>query len=126
MVVNLASEINKRRGTQQIKYIDIGGGLPVNFDDENDSSDKVLSIEDYANMAKKEVPELFSGDYLVITEYGRRYLAKPGFILNFVEYTKRSGGRNIAIIQAGADLYVRTVYMPTNWAIRVYISDNPI
>lgn len=95
--------------------------LPVNFDDERESTDVTPSIENYANMLKSQVPELFSGEYIVITEYGRRYLAKPGFILNYVEYTKRSGGRNIATIQAGADLYVRTVYMAKSWPIRVSV-----
>ncbi len=93
----------------------------MNFDDERESTENVISVENYASLLKAEVPELFSGEFIVMTEYGRRYLAKPGFIVNFVEYTKRSGGRNIAIIQGGADLYVRTVYMDKSWAIRVSV-----
>lgn len=52
-------------------------------------------------------------------EFGRRLNAKPGFIVSRVEYNKRSGGRNIAIVQAGADLFVRTVWMPTKWSASV-------
>ncbi len=41
---------------------------------------------------------LYEGKYTVITEFGRIYNAKSGFIVSRVEYTKVSGGRPIAII----------------------------
>jgi hypothetical protein len=27
-----------------------------------------------------------------------------------VEYTKQSGGKNFAVVQAGVDLFIRTIY----------------
>jgi diaminopimelate decarboxylase len=36
-----------------------------------------------------------------------------------VEYNKMSGGRPIALVHCGSDLFVRTVWSPINWAIRV-------
>ena len=50
-------------------------------------------------------------------------LAKNGFILARVEYTKTTGGRQIAITHAGAQVATRTVFMPELWAIRVSALD---
>ena len=57
------------------------------------------------------MPELFSGEFKVVTEFGRSVIQKAGVTVCRVEYTKQMGGRHIAIIQAGADLFLRTVYM---------------
>jgi len=118
-IVDIVSEINQRANYQQIKFIDIGGGLPVNFDDEYETSESAPSFSHYASLLKQSCPELFSGQYTVITEYGRRYTAKQGFIVSRVEYTKVSGGRNIATIHTGSDLFIRTVWTPSKWALRV-------
>jgi diaminopimelate decarboxylase len=56
--------------------------LPVNFDSEADVSDSAMSFADYAAALKKDVPELFSGEFRVITEFGRRYNAKAGFTVS--------------------------------------------
>jgi len=122
-VIDVVVEVNKRRGSQQIKFVDIGGGFSVNFDDELDDSEITPSWDAYSNSLRQTVPELFTGDYKVLTEFGRRINAKPGFFVSIVEYTKNAGGRNIGIIHAGADLCLRTVYMPTKWAIRVSVLD---
>lgn len=118
-VVDLAEEINTTIGGQQIKLIDIGGGLPVNFD-----SDEVKpSFADYAGMLQQKVPELFSGKYTVKTEFGRSIFAKNGFFASRIEYTKESGGRRIAISHAGAQIATRTVFMPEAWKIRISVFD---
>ena len=39
-------------------------------------------------------------------------MAKNGFIIARVEYTKVTGGRHIAITHAGAQVATRTVFMP--------------
>jgi diaminopimelate decarboxylase len=56
------------------------------------------------------VPELFDGSFTVITEFGRSVIAKAGFTLCHVEYTKQSGGRHLAVVQTGTDLLIRTIY----------------
>jgi diaminopimelate decarboxylase len=53
----------------------------VNFDDENDDGGLVASWTKYSEDLKQNVPELFSGEYKVITEFGRRINAKPGFLV---------------------------------------------
>ena len=119
-VVDLAEEINSLAGGQQIEVIDIGGGLPVNFE-----SDEVRpTFAEYAAELKKQVPELFSGKYQVKTEFGRAIYAKNGFIATLVEYTKNSGGRQIALTHAGGQVATRTVFMPDHWKIRVSVFDS--
>jgi diaminopimelate decarboxylase len=118
-VVDLAEEINANSGEQQVKVIDIGGGLPVNFE-----SDEIKpGFSDYAATLQQHVPELFSGKYIVKTEFGRSIFAKNGFIASRIEYTKNSGGRQIAISHAGAQVATRTVFMPDHWKIRLSVFD---
>ena len=116
-VTDLALDINAAAGRQQIKVIDIGGGLPVNFESEEIRP----TFADYAASLRESVPELFSGEFRVKTEFGRSIFAKNGFIVSRVEYTKRSGGRHIAITHAGAQVATRTVFMPDAWKLRVSV-----
>lgn len=115
--VALAQEINAAGA--QVTTVDIGGGLPVNF-----SSDAMQpDFADYAAMLRDAAPALFSGEFRVVTEFGRSVLAKNGFILAKVEYTKVTGGRHIAITHAGAQVATRTVFMPELWPIRISALD---
>jgi diaminopimelate decarboxylase len=118
-VADLANEINERCGRRQVEVIDIGGGLPVNFD----SEEMRPTFAEFAGMLQSSVPELFSGEFRVKTEYGRSILAKNGFIVSRVEYTKQAGGRHIAITHAGAQIATRTVFMPDAWPIRLSVFD---
>jgi diaminopimelate decarboxylase len=119
-VVDLAVEINSSIGGRQISVIDIGGGLPVNFD-----SDEIKpTFGDYASELKKQIPELFSGDFIVKTEFGRSIFAKNGFIATRIEYTKNSGGRQIALSHAGVQIAARTVFMPDYWKLRLSVYDS--
>lgn len=118
-VVDLAEEINIAAGTQQITTIDIGGGLPVNFE-----SDEVKpAYADYAAVLRQKVPELFTGRFIVKTEFGRSVFAKNGFMAARVEYTKNSGGRQIALTHAGVQVATRTVFMPDHWKLRISVCD---
>lgn len=118
-VVDLAEAINSAAGQQQVAVIDIGGGLPVNFE-----SDEVRpTFVEYATVLRDAVPELFSGRYTAKTEFGRSIFAKNGFIVSRIEYTKNSGGRQIAVSHAGAQIATRTVFMPDHWKIRLSVFD---
>jgi diaminopimelate decarboxylase len=59
--VDLALRINQRSGRQQITCLDIGGGLPVNFASEHHTP---LFVH-YAEILRKTVPEIFSGEFQV-------------------------------------------------------------
>lgn len=117
-VYALAEEINASIGKQQIRIIDIGGGLPVNFAGDEFSP----TFEEYAALLREHIPGLFTDKYTVKTEFGRSILAKNGFIVAKVEYTKQSGGRQIAVTHAGAQVAARTVFMPNQWAIRLSVA----
>ncbi|MEJ2401577.1 MAG: diaminopimelate decarboxylase [Xanthomonadales bacterium] len=111
----LAEEINDTLGHRQVDMIDIGGGLPVNFDSEAVTP----TFAEYAALLRERVPVLFDGAYRVRTEFGRAIYAKNGFIASRIEYTKQSGGRQIAIGHAGVQVATRTVFMPEHWSIRI-------
>ncbi len=117
--VAFAEDINASIGRQQVTVLDIGGGLPVNFESEEFSP----TYEEYAMILRDSAPALFSGAYRVITEFGRSIMAKNGFIAARVEYTKHTGDRHIAITHAGAQIATRTVFMPEMWAIRISALD---
>ncbi|WP_420037775.1 diaminopimelate decarboxylase [Streptomyces sp. cg28] len=111
----LAEEINAAVGRRQITSLDIGGGLPVNFADD----DVRPTYEDYTRALRAAEPGLFDGRYGLVTEFGRSLLAKNGFIAARVEYAKEAGGRRIAVTHAGAQTATRTVLMPGAWPLRV-------
>ncbi|MGW1076913.1 diaminopimelate decarboxylase [Streptomyces sp. NPDC002537] len=115
----LAEEINRAVGRRQVRTVDIGGGLPVNF-----ASDAVTpTFEEYARLLAATVPGLFDGRYGLVTEFGRSLLAKSGAVLARVEYTKSAGGRRIAVTHAGAQVATRTVFAPESWPLRVRAYD---
>ncbi|MFG2625342.1 diaminopimelate decarboxylase [Streptomyces sp. NPDC048473] len=115
----LAERINAQLGRAQITGLDIGGGLPVNFDSEDDRP----TYADYVAELRGAVPGLFDGRYTLITEFGRSLLAKSGTVATVVEYTKSAGGRQIAVTHAGAQVATRTVFMPDAWPLRVGVFD---
>lgn len=115
----LAEEINARIGRRQIDTLDIGGGLPVNFESEATAP----TYAQYARTLKAEVPGLFDGRYGLVTEFGRSLLAKHGTVVARVEYAKSSGGRRIAVTHAGVQVATRTVYAPGAWPLRIAAYD---
>ncbi|MFT5451907.1 MAG: diaminopimelate decarboxylase [Enterobacterales bacterium] len=114
-ITELAEEINDQLGNQQIIRLDIGGGLPVNFS----SDDVTPTFKEYAELLKAKVPVLFTNKFQVKTEFGRAIVAKNGFIVTRVEYTKISGGRHIVATHAGAQIITRSAFLPKSWPLRV-------
>ncbi|MFR9787123.1 diaminopimelate decarboxylase [Streptomyces sp. MB22_4] len=117
--VEFAEEINAHLGRRQVTGIDIGGGLPVNFD----SDETTPGFDTYVDHLREHAPALFSGEYEIVTEFGRSVLAKNGFTAAYVEYTKTVGGRPIAITHAGAQVATRTVFAPDAWPLRIEAHD---
>ncbi|MEU3654783.1 diaminopimelate decarboxylase [Streptomyces sp. NPDC032161] len=115
----LAERVNAELGRPQITGLDIGGGLPVNFDDEDDRP----TYADHVTELRRAAPGLFDGRYTLVTEFGRSLLAKSGTIATVVEYTKSAGGRRIAVTHAGAQVATRTVFLPDAWPLRVGVFD---
>jgi diaminopimelate decarboxylase len=70
---------------------------------------------EYSNILKETIPELFSGDFLIITEFGRSLIAKSAIAISKVEYTKDFKNKRISTIHLGADFFLRSVYQPQAW-----------
>ncbi|MGW7529130.1 diaminopimelate decarboxylase [Streptomyces sp. NPDC054783] len=118
--VGFAEQVDAVYGAGRIVGIDIGGGLPVNF-----AGDEVTpSFAAYAGHLKKSAPQLFADRrYRIVTEFGRSVLAKNGFMAAYVEYTKTSGDRPIAVTHAGVQVATRTVFAPDAWPLRIEAHD---
>ncbi len=119
LITDLAAEITARTGHQQVRRIDIGGGLPVNFG----SDDITPTFADHRTVLERVAPELFDGTYGLVTEFGRALTAKAGTIVARVEYTKVTGGRQIAITHAGVQVATRTIFGPGEWPLRIDVYD---
>ncbi|GGV05097.1 diaminopimelate decarboxylase [Kitasatospora herbaricolor] len=117
--VAFAQEINRELGRRQVVGLDIGGGLPVDFSGDLGGP----GYEEYVERLRIHAPALFSGEFQLVTEFGRSVLAKSGFTAGYVEYTKNSGGRAIAITSAGVQVATRTVFAPEAWPLRISTHD---
>ncbi|MFF5473667.1 diaminopimelate decarboxylase [Streptomyces achromogenes] len=113
--VEFASQVTAAFGAGRVEGIDIGGGLPVNFADD----EVTPTFADYVGQLRAHAPGLFEGRYRVVTEFGRSVLAKNGFLAAYVEYTKSAGGRPIAVTHAGVQVATRTVFSPDAWPLRI-------
>lgn len=103
-VVELADYINQK-SLFNLEFIDIGGGLPVKYSDDEPH----IPFAEYAAALKEKVPELFK--YKIITEFGRSVFTYPGWLITGVEHHKIVGEREVAMVHAGADIFVRVAYM---------------
>ncbi|ETV86081.1 hypothetical protein, variant 1 [Aphanomyces astaci] len=110
--VAFAKQINQALGRHQIQVVDIGGGVPTVY---NGMAEEAVEFADYAALLQVSVPELFSGEFRVMTEFGRSVFAKAGITLSRVETVKRMNGQNIAVVHCGANQFLRPVYLPTTW-----------
>lgn len=80
-------------GIDSIRYLDIGGGLAVPYEDEKPPDLRAYGriVRDVARRTGLEV----------LVEPGRFLVAGAGTLLTRVLYRKRSGGREIAVTDAG-------------------------
>ena len=80
-------------GINSIRYLDIGGGLAVPYEDEKPPDLRVYGriVRDVQRRTKLEI----------LVEPGRFLVADAGTLLTRVLYRKRSGGREIAVTDAG-------------------------
>jgi diaminopimelate decarboxylase len=84
-----------------LRYIDIGGGLPVPYGD-GDATDPDLD-----GYAKIVVPAIRALGAELIVEPGRFFAATSGVLLTRVLYRKQSGGKSYVIADAGMSELLR-------------------
>ena len=92
--------------------IDIGGGLSTSYVDVEEPEG--FSYQLYRQKLEQVVPELFSGKYRVITEFGRSLFLKAGKTLTRVETIKQwlPDIQPIILTHVGANQFIREVYVP--------------
>ena len=129
--VQLANLIDKECHEKRIKFIDIGGGLSVNYD-----SDEVTpTFEMYRDAILTKIPDFYeqNSGRTIITEFGKSLVAKTAVVISKVEDVIDTPdsidnsfmhNRCIAIIHSGADLFVRPAYCPDNFSHRFHLLDH--
>ncbi len=90
-----------RRAGHTISTIDLGGGLGINYDRQND---KAPGVDDYARIVKKTVGHL---DCKIIVEPGRWLVGNAGVLVSRVIYTKTNGATKFLIIDAAMNDFLR-------------------
>jgi diaminopimelate decarboxylase len=80
-------------GASQIRYLDIGGGLAVTYD-----AEEPTDLERYAAIV---VPAVKQTGLKLIVEPGRFMVGNAGVMITRVLYRKRSGGKELLIVDAG-------------------------
>ena len=122
-VLDLCIEVNEMLQQQsapnRIVNFDIGGGLPVSYHPGHEP----VTMQQFAGMLRSNCPELFGGQFRIITEYGRYINANAGWVAAKVEYVKREPGYNIIITHVGADLFLRKCYNPADWHHHISVTD---
>uniref|UniRef100_M4BTH0 Orn/DAP/Arg decarboxylase 2 N-terminal domain-containing protein n=1 Tax=Hyaloperonospora arabidopsidis (strain Emoy2) TaxID=559515 RepID=M4BTH0_HYAAE len=112
--VTFALEVNNHVGNEQVRVLDIGGGMPTVY---NGEEREAYDFKEYANILRQQVPELFtSGFSSIITEFGRSIFVKPGITVSKVEAVKDWVGQPIAVVHVGADQFPRTAFLPEQWS----------
>lgn len=122
IISELAEQIDSAAGAPRVKVLNIGGGLPSNYD----SDDVAPTFASYVDVLRRDAPHLFERKgRTILTEFGRSVSAKTGWTISQVEYVKSHEDVNAmmedatgsnpvqtAIIHAGSDLFLRTCYRP--------------
>ena len=80
-------------GVSTIRYLDIGGGLGVRYDDE--------SPPDLERFARLVLPLVEETNLTLIMEPGRFVVGNAGALVGTVLYRKRSGGKDYVITDTG-------------------------
>lgn len=117
--IDVNEQLKKQPAKKLIETFDLGGGLPVSY-----HADKVpVSMEAYHALLIEHCKELFTGEFRLITEFGRYIHANTGWVASRVEYVKKENGYNIIMTHAGADLFLRECYNPKDWYHQISVAD---
>jgi len=108
----------------QIKTVDIGGGLSTSYTQTGEPEGFEYST--YRKLLENKVPELFTGKYKVVTEFGRSLFLKAGTSISRIEYVKDwvPGQNPILLTHLGTNQFPRCVYLPHIWRHRMSVFDS--
>ena len=86
-------------GADELRYLDIGGGLAVTYDAEEPT--------DLARFAEIVIPAVRQAGLQLIVEPGRWLVGNAGLLMTRVLYRKRSGGKELVVTDAGMNDLLR-------------------
>jgi diaminopimelate decarboxylase len=87
-------------GIATLTTLDLGGGLGIRYRE----GDRPLSVGDYADAV---LPHVAASRLTLVIEPGRYIVGNAGLLLTRVLYRKRSGGKMIAVVDAGMTDLIR-------------------
>lgn len=90
----------RRRGMGSLTTIDLGGGLGIRYR----ADDRPLDVRTYAEAV---LPHLATSGLNLVVEPGRFLVGNAGVLLTRVLYRKRTGGRTVAVVDAGMNDLIR-------------------
>jgi diaminopimelate decarboxylase len=109
----------KNAHNHKITIFNIGGGLAVSYE-----KDKLpVSMYEYHKLLNESIPELFSNEFKLITEFGRYIHANTAWAASKVEYVKRENDYTIIMTHVGADFLLRKSYNPEDWHHEITLVD---
>ena len=109
----LAGEMKKEGA--QIRYLDLGGGLGINYHDETPPLPDV-----YANVIVEGLQGL---DVTLILEPGRVIVGNAGILLTEVQYVKETDTKKFVIVDAGMNDLIRPALYGSYQAIRPVVEN---
>ncbi len=102
----------RRSGVDSLEMLDLGGGLGIGYRD----GDQPLDVDAWAQAI---LPHVAPSRLLLVVEPGRFLVGSAGVLLTRVLYRKRSGGRDIAIVDAGMTDLIRPSHYQAYHEIRL-------
>ncbi len=113
----MVKEIESACG-RKLDTVDIGGGLSTSYTSDSEPEDFAYAL--YRKKLEAAAPDLFSGRYRIITEFGRSLFLKAGTTVTRVEHVKSwvPGVKPIALTHVGTNQFIREAYLPEVWRHR--------
>ena len=106
LLADIATEL--RGAGLPLRYIDIGGGLGICYEHEQEASQPAPSIEAWLAAV---APPIHTAGFELVVEPGRSIIGPAGILLTQVIRTKQQGEKQFAIVDAGmSDLLRPTLY----------------
>lgn len=121
--MDLVKEI-EAKCSRPLEIVDIGGGLSTTYKEEEEP--KSFEYGKYRDELNQLVPELFTGQYRVITEFGRSLFLKAGFSVTRVDFIKDwvPDIKPIVLTHVGTNQFIRETYLPEVWRHRYLLADS--
>lgn len=113
-VFNLAEKLNKEFNNR-INKINIGGGLAASCD-----------LKAFTQQLWNKIPELKTGKYQLLTEYGRFVYQYSAFAASIVEMIKNQIDKELILCHFGGQIFVREIYTNDKYNSSIQVLQNRV